>query len=81
MIPITGHPENGHSGGIPAASKHFSIYLFAGVFASRVLTTKPVYFADAPLHVAAVQNHTYVIQAPGYWLLALAPPRFPAKTE
>jgi 4-amino-4-deoxy-L-arabinose transferase-like glycosyltransferase len=66
-----------HSAGTPGADKRFTIWLFAGVFASRALTSTSAYFVDGPLHVAAVQNHTYVIQAPGYWMFNRTAGLFP----
>jgi hypothetical protein len=46
--------------------------LFLGllVFISRYLTRGPVYYVDGPILVQCILNHTYVIQPPGYWLLA-----------
>jgi hypothetical protein len=38
------------------------------LLAARILTTGPVYFADGPAHVRAVQAHRFVIEPPGYWL-------------
>jgi len=58
-------------------SIRFAIWLFVGVFASRALTSTSAYFVDGPLHVAAIQNHTYVIQAPGYWLFNRTAGLFP----
>lgn len=46
----------------------FGAWLFAGVFAARAFTSSSAYYVDGPAHVSAIQNHTYVIQAPGYWL-------------
>jgi hypothetical protein len=46
----------------------FSACLGIGVFLVRALTSGPAYFADGPRHLAAIANHTYVIQPPGYWL-------------
>lgn len=46
----------------------FSACLGIGVFLVRSLTSGPVFFADGPAHIAAIANHTYVIQPPGYWL-------------
>lgn len=74
---MTNQPNNGHTEGIPGASKRFAIWLFAGVFASRALTSTSVYFADGPVHVVAAENHTYVIQAPGYWLFNRVAGLFP----
>jgi hypothetical protein len=68
MSDMTDYPNSGQSQGIPEASKSFALWLFAGVFASRALTSTSAYFGDGPIHVAAAQNHTSVIQAPGYWL-------------
>jgi 4-amino-4-deoxy-L-arabinose transferase-like glycosyltransferase len=68
MSHMTGYLISGQSQGIPEASKRFALWLFAGVFASRALTSTSAYFGDGPIHVVAAQNHTYVIQAPGYWL-------------
>jgi hypothetical protein len=42
--------------------------LAAVVLVSRVLTRSQVYFVDGPKHIKAIQNHTYLIQPPGYWL-------------
>jgi hypothetical protein len=39
-----------------------------GVLLARVFTSGPAYFADARRHLAAIADHTYVIQPPGYWL-------------
>jgi 4-amino-4-deoxy-L-arabinose transferase-like glycosyltransferase len=74
---MTDQPNSGQSQGIPEASKRFAAWLFAGVFASRALTSTSVYFADGPIHVAAAENHTYVIQAPGYWLFTRTAGLFP----
>jgi 4-amino-4-deoxy-L-arabinose transferase-like glycosyltransferase len=38
------------------------------VFLLRAVTSGPVYFADGMRHMAAIADHTYVIQPPGYWL-------------
>jgi 4-amino-4-deoxy-L-arabinose transferase-like glycosyltransferase len=46
----------------------FSLGLGVGVFVLRALTSGPAYFADAKRHLAAIANHTYIIQPPGYWL-------------
>jgi hypothetical protein len=35
---------------------------------SRWLFWSPVYFADGPAHISAIQAGTYMIQPPGYWL-------------
>jgi 4-amino-4-deoxy-L-arabinose transferase-like glycosyltransferase len=48
--------------------QRFAAWLFVGVFASRAFTSSSAYFADANRHLAAIRSHTYVIQAPGYWL-------------
>lgn len=74
---MTDHPNSGHSAGIPGAGNRFAIWLFAGVFASRALTSTSAYFVDGPSHVAAVLNHTFVIQAPGYWLFNRTAGLFP----
>jgi 4-amino-4-deoxy-L-arabinose transferase-like glycosyltransferase len=68
VILMIDHPQSDHSPVISPAGKWFAACLFVGVFASRALTSSSAYFADGPLHVIAAQNHTYVIQAPGYWL-------------
>jgi len=60
----TGHEEQIASADV----KRFAAWLFVGVFASRAFTSSSAYFTDARRHLAAIQNHTYVIQAPGYWL-------------
>jgi 4-amino-4-deoxy-L-arabinose transferase-like glycosyltransferase len=75
--PINEHINRVQTDGTPGASKLFEICLFAGVFVSRVLTSTSVYFGDGPIHVAAIQNHTYVIQAPGYWLFNRTAGLFP----
>ena len=46
----------------------FALCLGIAVLVIRALTSGPAYFADGPRHVAAIANHTYVIQPPGYWL-------------
>jgi 4-amino-4-deoxy-L-arabinose transferase-like glycosyltransferase len=70
-------PDSGQHTGVAGAGIRFATWLFAGVFASRALTSTSVYFVDGPLHVAAVRNHTYVIQAPGYWLFNRTAGLFP----
>jgi hypothetical protein len=40
------------------------------VFLSRYLTRAKLYYVDGPILVQCIQNGTYVIQAPGYWLFA-----------
>ena len=65
---MTDYSQHVYAAGNSASSKWFTVCLFAGVLASRVFTSTTPYFADGPLHVLAAQNHTYVIQAPGYWL-------------
>jgi 4-amino-4-deoxy-L-arabinose transferase-like glycosyltransferase len=74
---MTDYPNSDPSAETPGADKRFAISLFAGVFASRALTSTSVYFVDGPLHVAAVRNHTYVVQAPGYWLFNRTAGLFP----
>jgi len=71
------HSISGDSVEISKASILFAACLFAVVFTSRVLTSTSVYFADGPLHVAAVQDHTYILQAPGYWLFTRIAGLFP----
>jgi hypothetical protein len=51
-----------------ADEKRFAAWLFVAVFASRALTSSSAYFGDANRHLVAIQNHSYVIQPPGYWL-------------
>lgn len=46
----------------------FAASLGVAVFFLRAVTSGPVYFADGMRHLAAIANHTYVIQPPGYWL-------------
>jgi hypothetical protein len=46
----------------------FSACLGLAVFVVRAVTSGPAYFADGPRHLAAIADHTYVIQPPGYWL-------------
>ncbi len=46
----------------------FAIGLGVIVFVLRAMTAGPVYFADGMRHLAAIADHTYVIQPPGYWL-------------
>lgn len=58
----------------------FDLYpwlLAGGVLLSRILTAGPVYFADGPGHVEAVQTRAYVIQPPGYWLFHRVVALFP----
>ena len=55
----------------------FAECLFLGVFAARAFTSSSAYFSDGPLHLAAIQGRTYVIQAPGYWLFARTASLFP----
>jgi len=55
----------------------FAEYLFVGVFAARAFTSSSAYFSDGPLHLAAIEARTYVIQAPGYWLFARTASLFP----
>jgi 4-amino-4-deoxy-L-arabinose transferase-like glycosyltransferase len=57
-----------HAHVLVSAEQRFAAFLFFAVFASRALTSSTPYFADAFRHLAAISNHTYVIQAPGYWL-------------
>jgi hypothetical protein len=38
------------------------------VFFSRYLTRANLYYVDGPILVHCIQNGTYVIQSPGYWL-------------
>jgi 4-amino-4-deoxy-L-arabinose transferase-like glycosyltransferase len=59
------------------SEKYFAALLFLGVFASRALTSTSPYFGDASLYLAAIENHTYVIQAPGYWLFNRTAALFP----
>lgn len=40
------------------------------VFLSRCVTMSAPYFTDGPRLIQAVEAHVYVIQPPGYWLLA-----------
>jgi hypothetical protein len=47
------------------------------VFVSRYLTRGPVYFVDGPRLVRCIQNRTFVIQPPGYWLYARLGGLFP----
>jgi hypothetical protein len=51
-----------------ASSTIFSVCLGVAVFLIRALTSGPAYYQDAPRHLRAIADHTYVIQAPGYWL-------------
>ena len=39
------------------------------VLISRIMTSGPVYWADGPAHIRAIQSHVYIIEPPGYWLL------------
>ena len=59
------------------SEKHFAVLLFVGVLVSRALTSTSPYFADAALYLGAIHNHTYVIQAPGYWLFNRTASLFP----
>jgi hypothetical protein len=47
------------------------------VFLSRFFTQRPVYFIDGPHLVTVIQQRTYVVQAPGYWLFARTAGLFP----
>ena len=47
-----------------------AVLIAALVFLSRYLTRGGLYFVDGPRLVHAIQNHTYVIQPPGYWMYA-----------
>jgi hypothetical protein len=38
------------------------------VFLSRYLTRAKLYYVDGPILVRSIQDGTYVIQSPGYWL-------------
>lgn len=38
------------------------------VLISRVLTAGPLYWADGPAHMLAIQTRRFVIHPPGYWL-------------
>jgi hypothetical protein len=40
------------------------------VFLSRYLTRAKLYYVDGPILVRCIQNGTYAIQSPGYWLFA-----------
>lgn len=55
----------------------FTVCLGIGVFVLRAVTSGPAYFADAHRHLAAIANHTYVIQPPGYWLFNRVAGLFP----
>jgi hypothetical protein len=46
----------------------FCLFLGLVVFIARCFTSSSPYYVDSPAHVAAILNHTYVIQPPGYWL-------------
>ena len=64
----------------PGEPRRIPIYpwLLAGVvLLSRILAAGPIYFADGPSHVEAVQARTYVIQPPGYWLFNRTAALFP----
>lgn len=61
----------------PRSATRFGECLFVGVFAARAFTSSSAYFSDGPLHLAAIQARTYVIQAPGYWLFARTASLFP----
>ncbi len=47
------------------------------VLISRIMTSGPVYWADGPALVRAIQSRVYVIQPPGYWLLNRSASLFP----
>lgn len=57
--------------------KRFAGWLFVAVFASRAFTSSSAYFADANRHITAIQNRTYVIEPPGYWLFNRTAGLFP----
>ena len=59
------------------SATRFGAWLFAGVFAARAFTSSSAYYVDGPTHVNAIRNHTYVIQAPGYWLFNRTAGLFP----
>ena len=42
--------------------------LALGVLLTRTLTRGELYFADGPAHLKAIQDRTFLIQPPGYWL-------------
>jgi hypothetical protein len=42
--------------------------LAAFTLVTRILCRGPLYFGDGPLHIQSIQEKTYVIQPPGYWL-------------
>ena len=50
------------------AACSFSILIL--VFISRYFTRAALYYVDGPRMVRAIQDHSFVIQAPGYWLYA-----------
>ena len=66
------HGNNEKSSGIlpSRADIGFSLFLGMLVFVSRYFTRGALYFVDGPRIVRAIQDHTYVIQPPGYWLYA-----------
>lgn len=51
--------------------------LAGGVLLSRILTTGPVYFADGPAEIRAINTGAFVIQPPGYWLFLRMASLFP----
>src|SRR5271157_3073886 len=59
------------------SAARFGAWLFVGVFAARAFTSSYAYYVDAFLHLSAIQSHTYVIQAPGYWLFNRTAGLFP----
>jgi hypothetical protein len=58
----------------PQADKKMAIMqaalLGGATFLSRYLTRGQLYFVDGPAIVRSIREHIYVIQPPGYWMLA-----------
>jgi hypothetical protein len=55
------------------------ILIFIIVFAARASTANcgAAFYQDAPRHLAAIANHRYIIQPPGYWLFTRIGGLFP----
>jgi 4-amino-4-deoxy-L-arabinose transferase-like glycosyltransferase len=54
-----------------------SLIIFAATAALRTPFVSKPYFADGPAHILAIQNRTFLIQPPGYWLFNRTAALFP----
>jgi hypothetical protein len=62
--------ENTSESEATSAEAAISVVLFILVSLSRYFTRGRLYYVDGPRLVQSIRHHTYVIQAPGYWLYA-----------